>query len=177
MYSERGEKAAAGSGDPPGSRRAVRLGDSGCHGAVWGACPAAACTARLDLSGGVGHIVRLDGHFFLSDPYCPGAAPAPCQSHVLVLWTAGGKFLLERAVFQFTGLSGGIYLALPAVGMGAGDDPWVLADPPDGRAFAAALSGVDHLCRISELRCMVSESIKTASRGFHGTLSVYCGIM
>ena len=63
MYEDRGEKAAAGSGDPPGSRRAVRLGDSGCHGAVWGACPAAACTARLDLSGGVGHIVRLDGHF------------------------------------------------------------------------------------------------------------------
>ena len=71
----------------------------------------------------------------------------------------------------------GIYLALPAVGMGTDNDPWVLADPPGGRAFAAALSGVDHLCRISELRCMVSESIKTASRGFHGTLSVYCGIM
>lgn len=62
--------------------------------------PAAACTARMGLSGCMGHPVRIDGHFCLSN-MADGAHQAKTCPY-LVRRSAVCKFSLESCIFPFS---------------------------------------------------------------------------
>ena len=120
---------------------------------------AAAVTVCMAVYGGVEYSVCTDGHQRNTNFPCAGFAPKEAGTESFY-HTAGAELLLESDFLQSASLRIGFCLAHRIVDYSIPDDSFLPQDRPRGSMAANSLSYLADLCRISELRCRVSEPIE-----------------
>ena len=115
----------------------------------------------MAVSGGVDDFIHPDGNILMADLECRCGGKTERTSVGHLFLPAGGEFFMAVLLFLISMVFVFAVLALFAVGAGVCDDTNIFSNFEDGSVSQHSVPDMADNCRISELRCLVAESVET----------------